>query len=77
MIEQALLTEADAQEIALEEVAGDVTAVDVDEENGVVVFTFDITTDTGVTEVEVDGDTGEVLGTEDEENDDDEDTGTE
>nr|WP_077589164.1 PepSY domain-containing protein [Planococcus lenghuensis] len=71
------MTEADAQEIALEEVAGDVTAVDVDEENGVVVFTFDITTDTGVTEVEVDGDTGEVLGTEDEENDDDEDTGTE
>lgn len=71
LIDQAQLTEAEAQEIALGEVTGDVTEVEVEEENGVVVFTFDITTDTGITEIEVDGDTGEVLGTEADDDDDD------
>ncbi|AQQ53276.1 PepSY domain-containing protein [Planococcus lenghuensis] len=72
LIEQAQLTEAEAQEIALGEAAGDVTEVEVEEEGGAVIFEFEIKTDTGVTEVEVNGDTGEIVGTENEDGEDDE-----
>ena len=70
LIEEAELTEAEAQEIALGEVAGEVNEVEAEKEGGTIVFEFEIATDTEVKEVEVDGNTGEVLGVEidDEEN---------
>ncbi|WP_273852004.1 PepSY domain-containing protein [Guptibacillus spartinae] len=61
LIEEAKISEAEAEKIATEEVAGKVTEKDVEKENGTIVYEFDIKTDAGETEVEIDGMSGEVL----------------
>lgn len=72
LIEEAKISEAEAEKIATEEVAGKVTEKEVEKENGTIVYEFDIKTDAGETEVEIDGMSGEVLQVEiDDEDDDD------
>ncbi|MYL65100.1 peptidase [Bacillus hwajinpoensis] len=79
LIEEAKISEAEAEKIAKEEVSGEVTEKEVEKENGTIVYEFDIKTDAGETEVEIDGMSGEVLQVEvddedDEDNDDQQDT---
>jgi Peptidase propeptide and YPEB domain len=75
LIEEAKISEAEAEKIAKEEASGEVTEKDVEKENGTIVYEFDIKTEAGETEVEIDGMNGEVLQVEvdDEDDEDDED----
>ncbi|MFD1020684.1 PepSY domain-containing protein [Thalassobacillus hwangdonensis] len=75
LIEEAKLSESEAEKVATDKVSGEVVATEVEKDDGTIVYEFDIRTETGVTEVEVDGNTGKVLDVEqddeDDENDDD------
>ncbi|MBH0231411.1 PepSY domain-containing protein [Halobacillus yeomjeoni] len=73
LAEQAKLTEKEAEEIALERVSGEVVESEVEKEDGTIVFEFEIKTDSGVKEVEIDGNSGRVLEVEDEDEEDDDD----
>ncbi|QHA90983.1 hypothetical protein GNK04_05860 [Bacillus sp. N1-1] len=74
LIEEAKISEAEAEKIAKEEASGEVIEKDVEKENGTIVYEFDIKTEAGETEVEIDGMNGEVLQVEvDDEDDEDDD----
>ncbi|WP_283152752.1 PepSY domain-containing protein [Guptibacillus hwajinpoensis] len=72
LIEEAKISEAEAEKIALEEVSGDVIEKEVEKEDGKIVYEFDIKTDTGEKEVEIDGMSGDVIQVEEDGEDDDE-----
>lgn len=72
LIEEAKISEAEAEKIALEEVSGDVIEKEVEKEDGKIVYEFDIKTDAGEKEVEIDGMNGDVVQVEDDDEDDDE-----
>ncbi|WLR58966.1 PepSY domain-containing protein [Guptibacillus hwajinpoensis] len=71
LIEEAKISEAEAEKIALEEVSGDVIEKEVEKEDGKIVYEFDIKTDAGEKEVEIDGMSGDIIQVEDDEEDDD------
>ncbi|MBF0707567.1 PepSY domain-containing protein [Alkalihalobacillus hwajinpoensis] len=71
LIEEAKISEAEAEKIALEEVSGDVIEKEVEKEDGKIVYEFEIKTDTGEKEVEIDGMSGDIIQVEDDEEDDD------
>ncbi|MCA0173939.1 PepSY domain-containing protein [Bacillus sp. RAR_GA_16] len=73
LMEEAKISEAEAEKIAKEEVEGDVTEKEVEKENGTIVYEFDIQTDSVETEVEIDGMSGEVLQVEADDEDDEDD----
>lgn len=71
---EAKITSEESESIALKEVKGDVIDNELDEENGTVVYSLEITDDQGVEhEVEIDAKTGEVLKKEKDDDADDED----
>jgi uncharacterized membrane protein YkoI len=70
IVEKAEIKEAEATEIALKEVSGEVTETEIDEENGTIIYEFDIKTKSGETEVSVDGMTGKILEVDVDEDDD-------
>ncbi len=72
LIEEAKISEAEAEKIALEEVSGDVIEKEVEKEDGKIIYEFDIETDTGEKEVEIDGMSGDVIQVEEDGEDDDE-----
>lgn len=68
------LTEAQAVEIALAEVPGDVQETELEREDGMQVYEVEILTADGVEmEIEIDANTGEILEVEAEDDDDDDD----
>ncbi|WP_421385286.1 PepSY domain-containing protein [Bacillus salacetis] len=70
LIEKAEIKEEEAKEIALAEITGEVTETEVEEENGTIVYEFEIKTESGESEVSVDGMTGKVIEVEQDEDDD-------
>lgn len=70
LLEQAELTEAEAEKIATDKVSGEVIEKEMEKEKDTIVFEFEIKTDSGVKEVEIDGNSGEILEIEDEDEDD-------
>jgi uncharacterized membrane protein YkoI len=73
LVEKTKIKEDEAKEIALAEISGKITETEIEEENGTIVYEFEIKTDSGEKSVEVDGMSGEILQVEDEDADDDND----
>lgn len=73
LAEQADITQDEAKKIALQEVSGEVVETEIEKEDNTIVYEFEIKTDTGVKEVEIDGMTGKVLEVENEDDEDDDD----
>ncbi|MGE6204511.1 PepSY domain-containing protein [Guptibacillus hwajinpoensis] len=71
LIEEAKVSEAEAEKIALEEVSGEVIEKEVEKEDGKIVYEFDIKTDAGEKEVEIDGMSGDIIQVEDDDEEDD------
>ncbi|MGD6801987.1 PepSY domain-containing protein [Rossellomorea vietnamensis] len=69
LMEKADIKEAEASEIALAEVPGEITETEIEEDDGKIIYEFEIETDSGEKEVEVDGMSGEVLEVEKEDGD--------
>ncbi|GGD20833.1 PepSY domain-containing protein [Pontibacillus salipaludis] len=61
LIKEANLTEEEAEKIALDEVNGEITEKEAEDEDGTIVFEFNIQTEDGMQEVEVDGMSGEII----------------
>lgn len=59
---RAKLSQADAEKIALGRVAGQVTEAELEEEKGKVIWSIEVTTsETSVSDVEIDANTGDIL----------------
>lgn len=78
LAKKAKITKEQAQAIALKEVPGEIIESEIEKENGILVWGFDIRRDDGkIWDVEIDAKTGKVLKSEEDTEDEDENEDTE
>lgn len=69
LIKEAEIKKEEAKTLALEEVDGEIVEQEVEDEDQTIVYEFNIKTDSGIQEVEVDGMSGDIIEVEREDED--------